>query len=196
MFRIDTSTAAGALPAAAPEGRPGFFSNGNPLTVTPATILSADWCNIVQEELMAPVLAAGMTPDKGNTHQVMDALLALAGAGGPQTVATGSGITLTASGLTFMLQCGSVTLGGGSNVIHAAFDFPEPFPSTPIAIVGTASGPASYHWTAINVTFPVLTATGAQVAADSTDEDYAITAGNVVRWIAIGIAPATGSSLS
>lgn len=74
MFRIDTDTAAEALPAPGAAGTPGYFTSGNPLTGTPATTISADFLNIIQEELMAILTAAGISPAKDNHGQVLEAL--------------------------------------------------------------------------------------------------------------------------
>ncbi len=53
MFRTDQATAVTALPVPAAVGTPGYFTGGNPATGQAATILDADWLNMVQEELMA-----------------------------------------------------------------------------------------------------------------------------------------------
>lgn len=82
MFRIDNSTAATALPVPAAAGTPGFFSNGNPGTGQPATILDADFCNIIQEELLNILAAAGITPSKTDRGQVLAALRAQFSASG------------------------------------------------------------------------------------------------------------------
>lgn len=74
MFRIDTDTAAGALPAPAAAGTPGYFTNGDPLTGTPATTVSADFLNMIQEELMSILASAGISPAKDNHGQVLEAL--------------------------------------------------------------------------------------------------------------------------
>src|SRR5690242_9782224 len=79
MYRIDNSTAATSMPAvAAPGPKPdGFFTKGNPLTPIPATIVDDDWLNTLQEELIAVVQAAALTPSKSTRTQVRDAINAL-----------------------------------------------------------------------------------------------------------------------
>lgn len=74
MFRIDTDTAAAALPTPGAAGTPGYFTHGDPSTGTPATTVSADFLNMIQEELMAIVAAGALTPDKTNHGQVLAAL--------------------------------------------------------------------------------------------------------------------------
>lgn len=78
MFRIDSFGTAAALEApAAPGGTVGYFTEGDPQTATPATVVSADWLNTVQEELIAILLAAGIDPDKADRDQVVTAIKAL-----------------------------------------------------------------------------------------------------------------------
>lgn len=83
MFRIDNVTAAPALPAPAAAGTPGYFTNGDAVTNTPRTIVDQDWFNMVQEELISILAAAGIAPDKANRGQVLAAILALIGAAQP-----------------------------------------------------------------------------------------------------------------
>jgi hypothetical protein len=80
MFRIDGSTAVGGFPAPATPGTPGYFSDGNPTSGAPATIVSADWLNGVQEELMSVVTGAGLTPDKTSVTQLLTAIQTIAAA--------------------------------------------------------------------------------------------------------------------
>jgi len=89
MNRIDGPTRAAALPTPAATGTgtasPGFFAHGNLLGGVPYTTLDPDWCNAVQEEILAPIEAAGLTPDKANHAQLLAALSILFvanGAGG------------------------------------------------------------------------------------------------------------------
>lgn len=54
------------------------FTEGNPATATPATTVTDDWLNDVQEELISILAAAGITPVKGTQNQVLAAILAVA----------------------------------------------------------------------------------------------------------------------
>ncbi len=74
MFRTDQTTAVSALPVPANAGTPGYFTGGNPATGQAATILDADWLNMVQEELMSILAAAGITPKKTVYTQVLSAI--------------------------------------------------------------------------------------------------------------------------
>jgi hypothetical protein len=76
MFRIDNSTASTTLPPQKPVGVPGFFTAGT-VGGVPATIVEADWMNTVQEELMAILGAAGVTPSKPANNQVITSILDL-----------------------------------------------------------------------------------------------------------------------
>ncbi|VWC53636.1 putative exported phage protein [Burkholderia aenigmatica] len=83
MFRTDQNTAVTALPVPAQAGTPGFFTGGNPATGQAATIVDADWLNMIQEELVSILVAAGVTPSKTTYNQVLAALKVLfAGASG------------------------------------------------------------------------------------------------------------------
>lgn len=78
MHRIDSFGTAAISPALeTPVTSPGYFTKGNPSTSTPATIVSQDWLNAVQEELVGVVVAAGLTPTKGTNTQLLAALLGL-----------------------------------------------------------------------------------------------------------------------
>lgn len=49
------------------------FTEGSPSGGVPATTVSADWLNDVQEELISILSAAGITPIKGDQKQVLAA---------------------------------------------------------------------------------------------------------------------------
>lgn len=70
MHRIDG-------PAALPGGH---FSEGDPATGSPATVLTADWAEAVQEELCAVIAGAGLALAKANNAQLLAAIRRLAGA--------------------------------------------------------------------------------------------------------------------
>ena len=68
MHRID-------VPSATPDH---LFTEGSPTAGVPATQVSASWMNDVQENLMAVLSAAGVTPTKGRAQDLLDAILASA----------------------------------------------------------------------------------------------------------------------
>lgn len=53
------------------------FTDGNPATATPATVVDAKWLNMVQEEIITVIAAAGITLDDGDETQLYDAIMAL-----------------------------------------------------------------------------------------------------------------------
>lgn len=66
MHRIDHATAVSNL-----------FTEGNPSLGQPATVVTDDWLNDVQEELITILAAAGVTPVKGTQNQLLAALSTL-----------------------------------------------------------------------------------------------------------------------
>ncbi|MCW5760107.1 MAG: hypothetical protein KIS90_10105 [Phenylobacterium sp.] len=81
MFQIDDPTAVGVLPAPAAAGAPGWFAHAIP-GVQPPTRVTADFLNLLQDELINVVLAGGLAPDKATRTQLRDAILAIASGGG------------------------------------------------------------------------------------------------------------------
>lgn len=74
MHRIDNRYASTTLPVPAPAGTPGFFTGGDPTTGQSATIVDADFLNTIQEEFMNLLNKGGITADKTNNAQVLQAL--------------------------------------------------------------------------------------------------------------------------
>lgn len=68
MHRIDTTTAT----------VDNKFTRGNPQTATPATVVSEDWLNAVQEEIVSVISAAGISLSKPSNTQLLAAIRALA----------------------------------------------------------------------------------------------------------------------
>ncbi|WP_282265906.1 hypothetical protein [Stenotrophomonas sp. PS02298] len=67
----------------------GRFTEGNPTTGVPATVVTADWLNSVQEEIAAVLTAAGLTLNKGNNAQLLQAIKSLIAGGGVSVTAAG-----------------------------------------------------------------------------------------------------------
>lgn len=61
-----------------------LFTEGNPSLSIPATEVSDDWLNDVQEELATVIETAGITLQKGTQNQLLNAINALIGLGGTQ----------------------------------------------------------------------------------------------------------------
>lgn len=79
MHRVDTATATAVLPAPEAVGTPGYFTKGDAVGGVAATIPGPDWFNMMQEEMVAVLDAAGVTPDqtKADYGQLLTALQAL-----------------------------------------------------------------------------------------------------------------------
>ncbi|GJG92826.1 gp53-like domain-containing protein [Cupriavidus pauculus] len=74
MYQIDNATAATTQPASTPAGTAGFFTDGNPATNVPATIVPAEWLNAVMMELANVVTGAGLTLNKSAFNQLLAAI--------------------------------------------------------------------------------------------------------------------------
>lgn len=106
MHRIDHTTAVPSLPTPAAAGTPGYFTGGDPVGGTPATVVTQDWANSIQEEIMSVLTAAGITPDKTAVNQLLLAIrnVALSTAGGIVTANSASAalrVVQTGSGPVF-----------------------------------------------------------------------------------------------
>ena len=77
MFRIDDPTAATSLPVPEAAGTEGYFTEGNPVAGTAATLVRGSFLNMIQEELRAIVVAGGLVPSKTTYNQVLAAIRAL-----------------------------------------------------------------------------------------------------------------------
>lgn len=53
------------------------FTDGDPVGGVPATVVTDDWLNDIQENLIALLVAAGITPTKGRAGDVLDSIRAL-----------------------------------------------------------------------------------------------------------------------
>ena len=67
MFKIDSTGATAS----------NTFTEGDPGVGTPATVVSAEWLNAVQGELVDLVVGLGGEPDKGTSDQIKTLLLSL-----------------------------------------------------------------------------------------------------------------------
>jgi hypothetical protein len=95
MFRIDHPTAVGALPAPGVAGAGGYFQQGAPGSGQQPTVLTADWANLIQEEIVAAVLGGGLALNKADHTQLYQAIQAIASGAG--SVGSGSIFGLTLS---------------------------------------------------------------------------------------------------
>jgi hypothetical protein len=77
MYQIDVATAASVRPSATGAGTPGWFTDGDPGSSTPATVFPAEWANMLMAEILAVLTAASVTPSKATSNQLLTALQAL-----------------------------------------------------------------------------------------------------------------------
>jgi hypothetical protein len=110
MQRVTRSTAAGVLPAIpASPGSPGYFTGGDPIAGVPATVPGYEWFNGVQEELIAAIVGAGVTPAAATLTQLRQALRRAAG--GNVSLVTGTGaITVDQAGVVIVTVTAGSTL--------------------------------------------------------------------------------------
>ena len=79
VHRIDDPTAVAVMPAPRAQGTPGYFTGGSPGSGGfAATVVRYEFMNMLQEELAAVVLAAGLVLDKTDNNQLFEALQKLA----------------------------------------------------------------------------------------------------------------------
>lgn len=76
MFKIDNATAATVIPTPGSVGpNPNsFFTEGDPGLGVPATIVTADWLNAVQEEISYVITQQGITLSKSDRTQLKKAI--------------------------------------------------------------------------------------------------------------------------
>ncbi len=74
MYQYDDPTVASTLPAPAAPGTAGYFTDGDPVTATPATALRSDFMNMIMMELLNVVQGGGLTPSKTTYTQVLTAI--------------------------------------------------------------------------------------------------------------------------
>jgi len=74
MFRIDVPSAVPALPTPQAAGTPGYFGRGNVGTGELPTTVTADFLNMIQEEIAHVVTGAGLTLSKTDHTQLATAI--------------------------------------------------------------------------------------------------------------------------
>lgn len=104
MHLIDHSTAAPG----------GLFTEGNPLTGTEATIVTADWLNSVQLEVANAVEGAGLELEKADNTQLLQAIQALIAAAA--TFQTGDFVlTMRSTASASWIVCDDGTIGSAAS---------------------------------------------------------------------------------
>ena len=141
MQRIYDPSASATLPAPPPlTGVLGYFTGATPGTVA-ATRVRYWYLNMLQDELMSLLAAAGITPDTTATNftQVLAALHVLFGGVGSLT---SPGSMTLPGGLILEFGQGTVP-ASGSSAAQVAVTFPNAFPTSVLAIAGAAQRQAN-----------------------------------------------------
>jgi hypothetical protein len=190
MQRIIDPTSAASLPSPPTlTGTAGYFTEGSP-GVTPATDVRGWWLNMMQEELISLLTAAGITPDTTATDftQVLQAIQKVIGIQSPSS--------LSANGYKkypdpnsptgyFIEQWGisSVTSNGTSII------FPIAFPNAVLTVVGWDTGASGSGWPSS----PTIHGAGTLVTTQFTHwmaswngSAFVTTSGAEFGWIAKG----------
>lgn len=107
-------------------GTPQYGTDGNPGIGQQATVWPSYWLNALMRELMAILVAGGITPDRTVYTQLRDALRVMFNG----TYA--SGVFRFPGGIIIMISSYSINLGGG--VGSAQVNFPATFPTGVIGL--------------------------------------------------------------
>lgn len=89
------------------------FTEGSPAGGVPATTVSADWLNDLQENIMAVLTAGGVPGTKGRAADLLDALRGISGAATGTTRNAKISIPAASSSATFTAYEVSVSAGAG-----------------------------------------------------------------------------------
>jgi hypothetical protein len=186
MQRIDVGTAVAVLPTPAAAGTPGFFTEGDPVGGIAPTIVSGDWLNMVQEELIGVVVKSGLTPSKTNRTQLLTSIIALiVGADGSNIGSEGS---ISLAGGLLVAKWGTVTIAPSqSATTSVAHPYPVPFPAESFGVLGTPkAATAAGGWNPITSFVPLSDKNGFTVVIDSTDPGHFVLQPVPYFYIALG----------
>ncbi|NML43507.1 hypothetical protein HHL11_07090 [Ramlibacter sp. G-1-2-2] len=139
MFRIDDPTAQASLPTPEAAGTQGYFTEGNPGSGVSATLVRASFLNMLQEEIMSVLSAAGITPSKSTYNQLLTAIRKSAVLFPGTVIADPGYLPLGVGGM--ILQWGSKNVPTGSG--GTLYTFGTTFPNGPIGIVASHYGASS-----------------------------------------------------
>lgn len=120
MQRIDGADVAGVLAAPSATVAPGYFTDGDPGTGVPATVITQDWLNTVQEELVAAIVLKGATLSKANLAQLADTLGAIRGVESAAGGAPAQAAVETVHGKAWLASGGVGGCDAGVNAQNAA----------------------------------------------------------------------------
>jgi hypothetical protein len=167
MKRLANGTQVTALPSpAAPVGTPGYGTNGDPGAGLLGSIWDADQYNRIQEELMAFLTAAGITPDGANNGQVLASLYALfPGLASGGRLAANPGLIKLPGGIILQWVRNLTVAADGSGQISVGWAFPVTFPNAVLGASFTGTVESSFTNTA-NVVLGAPTLSGYPLAGN------------------------------
>ena len=114
LLIADASVPLGSADGPPATGTPQYATDGNPATNTPATVWPSYWLNGLMRELLAIMVAGGVTPNKAVYNSLLTSLQALFAPGG--NLAASGYINLPKIGaLTPKLNWATYTLTPGSS---------------------------------------------------------------------------------
>lgn len=177
MYRIDVPSASPSLPTPAAAGVAGYFQDGDPVAGSPGTVVPADFMNMIMLELLAVVIAGGVTPSKTDHDQLLEGIKGLTTGS-----LVGNGyVKIPVGALTLIMNWGNSAHTDGSGAQQVTFA--QPFSSSLLmSLAGNVAGgpPAAFHGTGAHLTtgMTVYSASSSGVAAGS---------GTAFRWLALGI---------
>ncbi|MFE4110371.1 hypothetical protein [Kosakonia sp. YIM B13611] len=191
MHRIDTPTAQVDKFGSGKNG----FTRGNPQTGTPATDLDDDYFDMLQEELVGIVEAAGLSLDKTKHNQLRTALPLFLGLGtaSKKNIGTGAGQIPDMSSFTtgvdgaFKLPSGHIvqfdngTTSSGTSGGGFTKSFPIPFPNSCLMLIGTA-----FNFLGQRVSVTTNTSDRTAANMNFVDQNGNGIGGILVGYIAIG----------
>lgn len=179
----------------------GLFIDGDPFNGVAGTVLTADWLNDIQEELLAVIVAAGIVPDGAQRTQILAAITKLMAtattqnAGDKSTkVATDEFVFKAIAGIAIINVAGAANRAltadeSGCGIIVV---------SGVLAAKITLTVPAGGQWRMMNGTnfdITVKAATGSGVALPSGVAYHLFYDGANVRAVEAPNASAAGLSL-
>jgi hypothetical protein len=173
MHRVKRAGNYANIPAPPAGGTPGYFGPGDPGTNTPATIPGYDWFNAVQEEILGPIEAAGLTPDEDDRGQLLTALNA--GWGMAKSISTSGYLTLPGG---IIMQWGEATTNASG---VASVTLPIAFPAGILTML-TNDG----EGTAANVAYGGVAKNGLTGITLTYARGGAANNAAAVFWLALG----------
>lgn len=127
MYRINGPTVAATMPPISTPGTPGYHTVGNTALGIPASIVTADFLNTIQEELLAVIADAGIAPAYNVLTQVRDAIRVLVAAETSVLVTTSTTLAPNSGIVNVNASAGPITItlpaaaGGSGRPLNIRF---------------------------------------------------------------------------